>query len=181
MNKKEFIQLLKEKTVVALLDLLNLGQSGKQKIDPDFLGAIIDELNSRELSEAEAKEFENILNFAVDYSVYETEPEKVKGKFSKDEITEITVKDDNREPGRYTALKSVVGLISLLGYIVIIFGIIALIYLASNGQVPFGIAALVVSVIIALPLLAYSNLIYVFIDIEYNTRKTKEAIKKVSK
>ena len=179
MNKKEFTLSLKGKTASALLELLKLGQSGNQKIDPDFLGAIIDELNSRELSEAEAKEFEDILNHAVDENF--SEPEKAKGQFSKDEITEVTVKDDNREPGRYTALKSVVGLISLLGYIVIIFGIIALIYLASNRQVPFGIAALVVSVVIALPLLAYSNLIYVFIDIEYNTRKTSEEIKKISK
>jgi hypothetical protein len=179
MNKKEFIQSLKEKTVAALLELLKLGQSGKQKIDPDSLGAIIDELYSRELSESQTKEFENILDFAVENN--SSEPAKTKGQFSKDEIDEITVKNENREPGRYTELKTVVGLISLLGYIVIIFGIIALIYLASNKQAPLGIAALIISVVIALPLLAYSNLIYVFIDIEYNTRKTSEAIKKISK
>lgn len=179
MNKKEFTQSLKGKTVSALLDLLKLGQTGKQKIDPDFLGVIIDELNERKLSDAEAKEFENTLNISVDESF--SEPAKTKGSFSKDEIAEITDKDNDREPSRYTALKTVVGLISLLGYILIIFGIIALIYLASNRQVPFGIVALVISIVIALPLLAYSNLIYVFIDIEYNTRKTNEAIKKVNK
>lgn len=179
MNKKEFIQSLKEKTVAALLELLKLGQSGEQKIDPDFLGAIIDELNSRELSEKQTKEFSSILDFEFDNK--SSAPAKSKDQFSKDEIDEITVKNEDKEPGRYTALKTVVGLISLLGYVVIVFGIIALIYLASNEQVLMGISALVFSVVIALPLLAYSNLIYVFIDIEYNTRKTSEAIKKVSK
>ena len=179
MNKKEFTQSLKGKTVAALLELLKLGQTGKQKIDPDFLGAIIDELNERTLSDSEAKEFENILNISADENLYE--PEKSKGQFSKDEITEITVKNENREPGRYTALKSVTGFISILGYIVIVCGIIALIYLSSNGSAPIGFVFLVVSVIIALPLLAFSNLIYVFIDIEYNTRKTRETIKKINK
>ena len=136
MNKKEFTQSLKGKTVAALLELLKLGQTGKQKIDPDFLGAIIDELNERTLSDSEAKEFENILNISADENLYE--PEKSKGQFSKDEITEITVKNENREPGRYTALKSVTGFISILGYIVIVCGIIALIYLSSNGSAPIG-------------------------------------------
>ncbi|GHS89867.1 hypothetical protein FACS1894201_11210 [Bacteroidia bacterium] len=146
MNTNEFIQSLKEETVEKLLEILDSGQIGGQKLDPDCLKAILDELNSRKLSE-----------------------------------TVATVKDDNREPGRYTALKAVAVLISIFGYIVIILGIIALIFLGSEGQVPFGIAALVISVVIALPLIAYSNLIYVYIDIEYNTRKTKEAIEKIRK
>jgi hypothetical protein len=180
-----FIQSLKEDTVVNLLDILNLGYSGKQKIDPDYLGAIIDELNSRELSEAEAKEFDNILKFATNDSIDDsvTKPENSKKATLKAKKTDITVKGNDREPGRYTALKLAQQLISILGYIVIIFGIITSIFLISESeeQVLFGIAVFVVSVIIALPLLAYSNLISVFIDIEYNTRKTKEAIEKVSK
>jgi len=176
MNKKDFSASLKAKTVSALLDLLKQGQSGKSGIDPDFLGLVIDELNSRQLSDAETKEFENLMESSFDEVVSETV--KSQTEFSKDEIRDIS-KDKDREPGKYTALKTVVGFISLLGYIVIIIGIGALIYLSSEGgSVLMGFVALVVSVVIALPLLAYSNLIYVFIDIEYNTRKTREALKK---
>lgn len=97
-----------------------------------------------------------------------------------DNITNSSAINDS-EPARYAALKTVVGLLSGLGYIVIIVGIILLIFLASDKQVLMGFIAVVVSVIIALPLLAYSNLIYVFIDTERNTRKTLEAITKTNK
>jgi hypothetical protein len=56
--------------------------------------------------------------------------------------------------------------------------VIVLIYLGSQGQLFMGFIGLVTGVIISLPLLAFSNLIYVFIDIEHNTRKTREAINK---
>ena len=65
-----------------------------------------------------------------------------------------------------------------MGYIVIVVGIGGLIFLATNGSALLGFVAVVGSVVIALPLLAFSNLIFVFIDIEYNTRKTREALKK---
>ncbi len=175
MKKKEFIDSLKKKTVSALLELLKQGQSGELKIGPDNLGVVIDELNDRQLSEAEKIEFENILNSSFE------ETEETSNKFTSDEIEKLTGSHDSRdiEPGKYTALKTIIGLISLLGYIVIIIGIGLLILLALQGQVLMGFFALVVSVIIALPLLAYSNLIYVLIDTEYNTRKTREELKEL--
>jgi len=170
MKKKEFTESLKGKTVAALLELLKLGQTGESKIDPDFLGAVIDELNSRELSETEAKHFEKLMDISED----ETSSLKTKSKirFSEEEINEISIeKDKDSEPGKYTALKTISGLISLLGYIVIVIGIVGLFYLASEDKTLLGFTTLVVSVIISLPLLAFSNLISVFIDIEKNTRK----------
>ena len=177
MNKKEFSQLLKSKTVSALLELLKQGQSGEIKIDPDNLQAIIDELNSRKLSSSEQSEFDNILDSSFE------ETQEAPNKFTNDEIEKITGSSDGRdiEPRKYSALKTVVGLISLLGWIVIIIGIGALIYMGSNGQVLMGFVALVVSIIIALPYLAISNLVYVFIDTEYNTRKTREILDKLLK
>ena len=69
----------------------------------------------------------------------------------------------------------------VLGYIVIIIGIVGLFYLANENQTLMGFTTLVVSLIISIPLLAFSNLISVFIDIEQNTRKTRELLKETSK
>ncbi|MDS1031144.1 hypothetical protein RDV77_00705 [Porphyromonadaceae sp. NP-X] len=179
MNKKQFIDSLRGKTVKALLELLRLGQTGESNIDPDFLNCIIDELNSRELSKSESKDFEDLMNFS--FNDNPTEKSDSKNEFSEEEIESIK-KETDIEPSRYTALKTIIGLISILGYIVIVIGIIAMIFFATKEQeeqVLIGFVSLVISVIIALPLLAFSNLIYVFIDIEYNTRKTKDAIKKI--
>ena len=184
MKRDEFIDSLKKKTVRALLDLLRQGQSGKLKIDPDYLENVIEEINNRQLSETETTEFENLLEFSFDDSS-ETEDKKPKkgsvfkespSEFSNDEIDNLTSGSDSF--GRYGSLKTIVGLISLLGYIVIVIGIGGLIFLAKNGSALMGFVTVVASVIIALPLLAFSNLIYVFIDIEYNTRKTRDALKK---
>ena len=175
MNKKQFIDSFKGKTVKALLELLRLGQTGESNIDPDLLSCIIDELNSRELSKAEANDFEDLMNFS--FNSNQTEKADTKNEFSEAEIESIK-KETDIEPNRYTALKTIIGLIYILGYIVLVFGIIAMIFLFAKEQILIGFVSLVVSIIIALPLLAFSNLIYVFIDIEYNTRKSKDAIMK---
>lgn len=65
MNRKDSIAFLKGKTLKELLELLNLGQTGELNITPDFLNEIIQELNSRGLSDTEAKEFERIMNLSV--------------------------------------------------------------------------------------------------------------------
>jgi hypothetical protein len=187
MKRNEFIDSLKKKTVRALLDLLRQGQSGKLKIDPDYLENVIEEINNRQLSEKETTEFENLLEFSFEDSSEMEDKKPKKGnvfkespsEFSNDEIDNLT--SGSGSFGRYSALKTIVGLISLLGYIVIVIGIGGLIFLAMNGSALLGFVAVVASVVIALPLLAFSNLIYVFIDIEYNTRKTREALKKNSK
>lgn len=51
MNRKDSIAFLKGKTLKELLELLNLGQTGELNITPDFLNEIIQELNSRGLSD----------------------------------------------------------------------------------------------------------------------------------
>lgn len=108
-----------------------------------------------------------------------TETPKSTEEFSFEEIQELSTENGkDKEPRRYSALKSIIGLISFLGYIVMIFGIIIFMYLASNQQVLMGLIGFVISIVIALPLLAFSNFVYVFIDIEYNTRKTLEIILK---
>ena len=188
MIKKEIIEALKGKSVKELLELLQYGQ-GENKNDPDYLNAVINELNSRELSESELIELKRLTGYSFDESDqnesenFDTSyPIGIVNELSNEEIISINKSSENRErePGRYTALKSIVGVISIFANIVLLIGAIVLFYLATQSQALPGCIALVVSIVIALPLLAFSNLIYVFIDIEYNTRKTREALKKKS-
>jgi len=193
MKKDEFVYSLKKKSIQSLLDLLKQGQSGQLKIDPEFLQEVIAEINSRKLSESETLEFEKLLDFSFDDSsgtdsndfVLNTEVRESSIPYISDEKSKLNLiigsNDKEREPGKYTALKSLVGMLSILGYVVIFVGIILLVVLSFNGQNLFGLIALVVSVVIALPLLAFTNLIHVIIDIEYNTRKTRETFKRNSK
>lgn len=176
MKKKEFIESLKQKSVTALLELLKLGQTGESKIDPDYLGAVIDELNSRELSQKETNQFEKLMNISDDDTPISTAKSKI--EFAEEEIKKLSIDNGkDSEPGRYTALKTISGLISILGYILIIIGVIGLFYFVNENQTLSGFITLVVSVIISLPLLAFSNLISVLIDIEQNTRKTRDMVK----
>lgn len=177
MKKSEFIQSLKEKSTSALFDLLKIGQSGEQKIDPDFLTAIIDELYSRELSETESKEFENILNLNVDKDF--NNPSEKKYYFSDYEKKEIFKNDENSGQIKYISLKTLSKIIEYFCNIIIVCGIIASIYFISiDEEFLLGLAILLTVFILTLPLLAISNLIHVFIDIEYNTRKISEGINK---
>jgi predicted RND superfamily exporter protein len=190
MKKDEFIYSLKKKSIKSLLDLLKQGQSGQLKIEPEFLQEVITEINNRKLSDSETHEFEKLLNFSFDDSsdtdsndfVLNNEVRESSIPFITDDPSKLNLisgsNDKEREPGKYTALKTLVGMLSILGYVVIFVGIVLLVFLSFNGQNLFGLIALVVSVVIALPLLAFTNLIHVIIDIEYNTRKTKEALKK---
>jgi hypothetical protein len=168
-----------KKSVTELLEKLKAASITPATMDKEWYDALINHLNERQISESEKIIMEHILSADINSSKTFNEMEQTIRK-EKDNAT-FTSSDISSEAGRHTALKTVVGLISTLGYIVIVFGIIALFYLASNSQTASGVLALVISVVIALPLLAYSYLIHVFIDIEYNTRKTREEIKKLGK
>jgi hypothetical protein len=158
MATNKYTEIMANNSTEELIKLF-IGVNGKNSLVPESLEALKAELDKRELTEEQTRRLNSNNQQSVDSEI----------------------KQNEKEAGRYTALKTVVGLISILGYIVIAVGLIALIFLSSNEQAPFGFLALVISVVIALPLLAYSNLIYVFIDIEHNTRKTREAIKEMNR
>lgn len=173
----KFDDFYSKKTVSELLEKLRAGRIIPAMIDKEWYDALIIHLKERQLSESEKKMRDHILS--ADLEALKADKEIEQTLLTSNNEAASFSSGGSSEAGRYTALKTVVGLISILGYIVIAVGLIALIFLASNGQVLFGFLALVISVLIALPLLAYSNLIYVFIDIEYNTRRTSEAIKEM--
>ena len=163
MGKNKFDDFYSKKSVSKLLEKLSAGRINPATIDKEWYDALIIHLNNRGLSEEEKNVMHRILT--EDIETLKSDSEKIE-------------KEKLNATPKYAALKTIVGLISALGFIVIILGVIALIYLASQGQILMGFVGLVSGVIISLPLLAFSNLINVFIDIEYNTRKTREAINK---
>ena len=111
------------------------------------------------------------------YIFYEIKQSK---NISKSE--DFTVANDwNWEVGRYTALKTIVGLVNTLVYLLVIVGVIVAFMFFSDESYKMGFMCLIGGVLFALPLLAFSNLIYVFVDIEYNTRKTREAVTEMNK
>lgn len=69
---------------------------------------------------------------------------------------------------KYTNLRTISMVYRIIGYTVLIFGIIALIFLLSSPLIAFG--TLLVCIIISVSLFALSESIMVLIDIEENTR-----------
>jgi hypothetical protein len=78
------------------------------------------------------------------------------------------------------ALKALAGVLSVCGYVVLAIGLIAMIYMAGEKDLLEGMLILLGAILVALPSLAFSNLIQVFIDIESNTRKTMEAMQRTN-
>ena len=169
MNTEEFIGIVQGKSNEAVLKLLFSGMSRERKIDPDFLDILIDELRSRQLSEVEKEKFTAILNFEDGEILKRKE---IETDFSEEEIIRIVGADTLKEKeARNVSLKNISDQLSILAPIVLVFGIGASIFLLASKQFLFGVVTVVNSIIIFLLLRGFSELIYVFVDIEFNTRK----------
>ena len=175
----KFDDFYSKKTVVDLLEKLITSRVSPETIDQEWYDALILHLKERHLSNEEIIMMEKILSAdPVSLKRDKEMAQSLREEQVKKGTTSLNINEDGE---KYAALKTLIGLISILGYIVIVVGIGSLIFLASNDQVFIGVIAFVISIVISLPLFAISNLIYVFIDIERNTRKTMEAIKKLNK
>lgn len=173
----KFDDFYSKQSVGELLEKLRLAKITPGTMDKAWYDALIIHLQERELTPDEKKILDRILS--SDSESLNANKEVAQSLAT--EIRESASSFNGGETGRYTALKTVSGLISFLGYLVVFVGIGLLFFMLSENQGLIGFVALVISVVIALPLLAYSNLIQVFIDIEHNTRKTSQALKTMSK
>lgn len=83
--------------------------------------------------------------------------------------------EQNSNRYRYPALRTISGVYMVLAWIIGIAAIITTFYFLSEDRMKiFGLVSLVVGGLLALGLAAISESIKVFLDIEYNTRKTSE-------
>ena len=135
MNRKESIAYLKGKTLKELLEIIKFGQTGEIKITPEFFNEIVQELNSRGLSDAEAKEFENILNLSVKENYNQSE--MANNEFQKEEMMNFPTGKD-KEPNKYQSLKLCSGFMSFLGYAVIFIGFCIFAYFLSEVRTGIG-------------------------------------------
>ena len=86
MNYKDFTKSLKEKTVAELLELLKFGQTDESKIDPDYLDSVIEELNTRDLSDTEANNFEKLITISDDATPFKLDTTQFQDEKSSKEI-----------------------------------------------------------------------------------------------
>jgi len=83
--------------------------------------------------------------------------------------------ETNTTKYRYPALRTIAGVYMVLAWIIGIAAIITTFYFLSENRMQiFGLVSLIVGGLLALGLAAISESIKVFLDIEYNTRKTSE-------
>jgi|GEM_PF-3423144 len=167
MSKNKYDEFYSKFSVSELFEKLRGFIIEPNAMEKDWFDALIIHLEHRHLS----IEDERILR-----SILPAEYTDLKEDEGRQEKLIASTSSKERESGRYTALETVAGLMSPIGIIVIVIGVCVFFAWVSEKQTLFGSIALVVSFIIALPLFAFSNLIYVFIDIEYNTRKTTETL-----
>lgn len=177
MSKMQLTNPYRGKTVRVLFELLKR-KLGESNVNPEIITGIIDELNFRELSEEEAIHLKTIMNLLPNENPIQKSNLKKEYSEKRNKKTEMK---SNIELTRYSGLKIIIYLLSTIGYTIIAIGVIAMFLLLKDGQELIAYASLAFSIIVAIPLIAFSNLIDVLIDIEYNTRKTKEAINELIK
>jgi hypothetical protein len=179
---------LSEKSTKTLLNILDAAYSGQIKSDPDYLNHVLKELNKRNLTPDEKKKFDELMLFYVNEipesfteNNEESNPMINDIFFDSNHETEFDNKND-----KFLALKTFASIISIIGYFIIFIGVIGFLYSLSADDGLFadyggllGFINLIISVVTALVLLAFSNLIYVQIDTEANTRKTYKLLNKI--
>lgn len=175
----KFDDFYSKKPVSELLEKLRAAKITPATMEKEWYDGLISHLKQRETTTDEKDLFNHILS--SDSDALKTEKEVEQGLERERKLTESKLTNGEGNSGRYAVLKTFIGLISFLGYVVLVVGLGLLIFMLTQNQGLLGIVAFISSVVIALPLLAYSNLIQVFIDIEHNTRQTKETIIKLER
>lgn len=167
MQKEEFGELIKEKDARALISLYYYGHSKNRILNPDFSQLIIDELSSRELNNDDESDLAILISTAK-----ESEKNSDDSKFSKLEIEKIMLSSRyEMAADRNLSLQNLSGGLRILSYFVVFVLLATIIYAFMMKQVLIGALTLLNGAIAVVLLMVISKLIYVFMDIEYNTRK----------
>ncbi|MFZ4797711.1 MAG: hypothetical protein ACOYMA_09470 [Bacteroidia bacterium] len=90
--------------------------------------------------------------------------------------TEESLNNSNVEidNNRYPTLRTIASLFQVLAMLIVFVAFGLMYFFYSNNNIIFLVSALVIGAMFVLMLLAASESIKVFLDIEYNTRKTAE-------
>jgi len=137
-------------------------------MDKEWYEGLIAHLSERELSDEARKIVDHILS---------TDPDTLSKEATKEqELTEreTSTQSVSLTAEKYPALRTIAGLYTAFAWIVGIVALIIAIYFGTKGEAGLLIAVptLVIGALMVLGVLAVSESIKVFIDIEYNTRQT---------
>ncbi len=174
----KFDDFYSKKPISELLEKFRIGKISPESIDREWYEALLLHLQKRDMTSEQKNEFDRIV-----YSDLETLKATLKDSQSlqmEHAKTESNFAVNNHQESNYNALKTVTKIISILGKVMIIIGFGLFLFLIGQDQGLIGFISLVISFLISLLFLAFSNLIQVFIDIERNTRNTNEAFKKLN-
>lgn len=84
--------------------------------------------------------------------------------------------------GKYSALKIIIWMYRIVGAIIPIIGVIGFaLSLGSQGDLASGLLVLAGSILMGLTIFASAQLIQLFVDIEANTRATRDYLEKRSR
>lgn len=181
---------MKEKSNAVLLNILDANYSGQIKSNPDSLIDVIIELKKRDLSFEEKIKFDKLMlfyfkEFPEAFADVRENTDTSSGD-SKIKTVQNSNFDNDGNHNKYLALKTLAGIIPVVGYILLFIGIVGFFYILSSEDYLYesyrgliGFVFLISNIVVALPLLALSNLIYVLIDTELNTRKTYKLLNKL--
>jgi len=175
MRKEEWLETLKGKTVKGLLELLKDVRINSMSKTPEEIRMLIEEISKRHLWEADKIEFEYLRDMPVEPKVeVEVEKEterKVPGSIY-EHLGASTYSKSDFDSNKYPALKTAIGIINIIGWIVLVvsfLGFIAALSLTRNLWI--GLAVLFSGFLVFLLLLAYGNMLQIMVDMEYNIRK----------
>ncbi|MFW5976390.1 MAG: hypothetical protein ACOCQS_00440 [Bacillota bacterium] len=163
----------REQTIKMIENILE-----ERGVDVSTLG---EEAEETEETEEVSIENEEVESENIDYEA-ETATTREKELETSSEKKRISVREDisDSDSGkRYRALKFLSGFIKISSFIFLILVLVGN-FLSQDGLFT-SLVIIIISLVILIPYFALSELIYLFIDIEENTRKTRELLNRFYK
>ena len=172
MENNKFNKFYSKKTVKVLLGQLRSHRINGSTLDIEWYEGLKQHLSERDITDEERRIFEHILS--ADTEILKTE----EAQEANLKATDISNQPISMGTDKYPALRTIALFYGVFAWIVGILAVILAVYFGSQGiaGVFLALSTLVVGALIVLGVLAVSESIKVFIDIEYNTRQ--EANKK---
>ncbi len=174
MENNQYNKFYSKKSVTELIEQLRSHRVTGIRLAEDWYEALKIHLNERELSDDARKMVDHILS---------TDPTTLKNETPIGQP--LNESEKLNKPlsfvEKYPALRTLSGVIAIIAWTVALLTVIIVITLLSNssgeGSWVLPVGTLAIGAIFFIALLAYSEIIKVFVDIEENTRRTADATK----
>ena len=175
MEDNKFNQEFSSESVSALIVQFRAYKTAGYSLKSKWAKAIIQHLSERELTEEERKLFDHILS-STPTTLRDESEERMEQK-RKDSANQPISKGTEKHPGedeKYPALRTISSVFIVLGVLVALASLFGGIYYFTKGEagIVLAISTILGGAMTTLLLVAASELIGLFIDIEKNTRQS---------